>query len=103
LHKDNLSIQPLINFKTTPSYNLATLLDLLIKQKLKFTCNMAIKNTYDFIEKINNINIELRCKMISLDVKNLNTSISTFGALNILKNNFTLNNNFNQNEIYEVI
>lgn len=39
------------NFKTTPSYNLVKFLDLLIKQKLKFTNNILIKNTYDFIEK----------------------------------------------------
>jgi len=52
--------------------------------------------------KKNNINIEPGCKMISLDVKNVYTSIPKFDALNILKNKLTLNNDFNSNEIHKV-
>jgi len=41
--------------------------------------------------------------MISLDVKNVYTSIPKFDALNIFKNKLILNSDFNPNEIREII
>jgi hypothetical protein len=77
-------------------------LDNFIKRKLNTTTDNSIKNTYDFINKINKINIIPGCKMISLDVKNLYTSIPKIDALNILKYKLT-HSIFNNKEINEII
>ena len=76
LHKENQPICPLISFKTATSYSLAKYLDTFIKRKLITITDNSIKNTYDFIEKINKANIIPGCKMISSDVKNYYTSIT---------------------------
>jgi hypothetical protein len=103
LHKEKQPIRPLINFKTALSYSLAKYLDTFIKRKLITTTDNSIKNTYDFIEKINKVNIIPGCKMISLDVKNLYTSIPKFDALNILKDKLSQNSGLNTKEINEII
>jgi len=64
---------------------------------------MSIKTTYNFIEKINNVNNEPGCKMILFDVKHFYTSIHKFDALNILKNKLISKYNFNPNDIHEII
>ena len=103
LHKQGNPIRPLINFKTAPAYNLAKYIDSLIKEKLDMFTDTSIKNTYDFIEKINKIKIEPGYKMISLDVKNLYTSIPKHETVNFLKNKLIHSNKFNINEIHEII
>lgn len=105
LHKKDHPIRPLINFKTAPSYNLAKYLDSIIKEKLNIHNYTTILNTYDFIEKINNITIEpnYSYKMISLDVKNLYTSIPKQDAINILENKLSLSKKFNTISIQEII
>lgn len=65
-------------------------MDSLIKHQL-ITSDNSIRNTYVAKEKINNNNILPGCKMISLDLKNPNTSIPNFKVLKIFKNKFTYN------------
>lgn len=98
LHKSNHSIRLLINFKIAPSYNLA---NSLIKKKLNIVYYTFINDTYDFVEKINNINFKLGCKMISLDQRFPNNGPRTpkdpqvylrrFANLNIVNNLNTKN------------
>jgi len=96
-------MRPLINFRTALSYSLAKYLNTCIKRKLITTTDNSIKNTYDFIEKINKVNIIPGYKIISLDVKILYTSIPKLDALHILKDKFSYNSSFNNKEINEII
>lgn len=50
------SLSELINFKITPYY-LAQFFDIFIKRKLNTYTSNSIKNTNDFIHKINKISI----------------------------------------------
>lgn len=78
-------------------------LDSFIKCTLINCIDNAIKNTYDFINNINKINIVSECKMASLDIKIFYISIPKLKALIIPKNKLKYNNNFNNNGIKRFI
>lgn len=84
-------------------YTLARYLDTLIKQWLYIVTNSYIKNTYDFIKKMDKFKLDRGYNiMISLDVKNIYTSIPTLVELKFLKNKLTLSNKFSVNEIHSI-
>jgi hypothetical protein len=69
LNKNPTSIRQKVNWKNTPSYQLATQLSILIKQYVRLP-NTYINNTTHLISDLQNINIDQDTRICSFDVTN---------------------------------
>ena len=57
IHKPNIPIRPLVNFRNAPTYKLAKFLERTIKQNIKLNPDYSIRNNQDLISKIDKVNI----------------------------------------------
>jgi hypothetical protein len=80
IHKDGVPIRPIISAVNTYNYNLAKYLDKILKPLVKD--DFMIKDTFDFVNKISTITIDII--MASLDIKSLFTNIPTTETIEII-------------------
>lgn len=71
LHKKDYPIRPVVSFTSAPSYKLSKKLIEIINENTNFVAKFQIKNSYDLINKIQNIQLPNKTKLISFDVTNL--------------------------------
>ena len=74
IHKPDHPLRPIVSFCGSPTYNLASFYNNII------SCNVPppfsrVKNSFDFIDKIKNIQVPLSHKIISLDAVSLFTNV----------------------------
>ena len=65
--------------------------------------NHSIKNSIEFINKIQNINIKKSYKIASLDIVNLYTNIPVTETICLVKENLMNSHNLNSQQINEII
>lgn len=102
-HKDPLKMRPIISNCNSPLEKLAKWATTEWKQ-LKPPEGLYIKNSFDFIEKIQNLIIEEDELLVSFDVVSLYPSVPIAEALNLLQ--IWLNNaetNLNKRQVYHSI
>jgi hypothetical protein len=75
LHKENLPIRPVDNYKNAPTYYIAKFLAKWLKQNLNLPYKYNINNTIQCTESLTKLNILPTSKIITLDIINLYTNI----------------------------
>lgn len=101
IHKDNIPIRPIINFRQAPSYKLSSFLHKYIRDNVKLENNRSVINSADLVNQLKSININSSNRMASLDVKSMYTKIPVKEAIGLVKENL-LKNNVSLNETEEV-
>ena len=86
IHKPDAPIRPVVSFYTAPSYNLSKHLIKLLNYHAKFNFSFSIKNSFQLVEKIQNIQLPTNAKLASFDIKNLFPSVPPYETLKIIKN-----------------
>ena len=74
IHKDNSSVRPVVSMIDTPEYQLAKLLDVIIKPYIPHT--YRLKSNKQFLDRINNFQFDTNQKLVSFDVSSLFTNLS---------------------------
>jgi hypothetical protein len=85
LHKNPISIRPIINRCNSPAYKLATHLTHILKQYIHLPSPFNIKNTPHLINDLQNININKDIRLCSFDISNMYTNIPTNDMINIVR------------------
>ena len=75
LHKPNVPIRPVVSFVQSPSYKLAKFTKKIFCNVSKFIPKFGLKNSLQLIDKIKEIPVPHKAKLVSFDVKSLFTSI----------------------------
>ena len=96
IHKPNMPLRPIVDFRHSPTYNLAKYLSNLLK-KLTIEHPSSLVNSYQFIEKIKTRNIPDGYKMVSFDVTSLFTKVPMDVTLSYIFNLLTQNKQWNEN------
>jgi hypothetical protein len=84
LHKNPLSIRPIINWTHDPAYQLATRVAFFLKQSLNLPSTFNVKNTTDLISDLNEVKINQDTRICSFDIVNMYTNIPTDIISNII-------------------
>ena len=92
LHKTGLPIRPVVSFFSAPSYKVSKKLIDLIKNYTCFSSKFQIINSYDLVNKINNLRLPHNCKLLSFDVTNLFPSIPIKETITLVENLLSDNN-----------
>ncbi len=74
VHKDNIPLRPICDFRHAPSFQLAHFLNKILKP-ITNQNSYSFKNSYDFAQDIKDIQIPDTHILISLDVKSLFTNV----------------------------
>ena len=85
VHKDGLPIRPIISAIKTYNYGLAKYLDSIFKPLLEDN-TMMIKDTFDFVNRVSNLDLTKDKHLVSFDVESLFTNIPTKETIEILLN-----------------
>lgn len=75
IHKDNIPIRPVVSYIGAPAYNLAKHLNYILKDKIEFKPQFALKNSLDLIDRIKDLQLPNNAKLISLDVESLFSNV----------------------------
>lgn len=103
LHKQNWPIRPIVNNISCPSYYLNKKLNKILKEFYIFEKNFSIKNSYELVASIYDVQIPIGARFASLDIKNLYTNIPIAETINIIRQNFAHHKLLNYDEISEII
>ena len=85
IHKEEIPIRPIINYRNAPAHKLAKYPDKIIRQHTQIDNNIAVKNNTDLVTKIKDIHIPHNATLASFNVKNLCTNIPISETITILQ------------------
>ena len=85
IHKKNVPIRPLVNFKCAPTYNVSKLLASKLSNDLELEHVYNVKNRYEFVERVKNIDIDSNSRLVSFDIANLYTNIPISETVDLVK------------------
>jgi hypothetical protein len=100
LHKVEKSVRPIVNWKNSPGYKIATLVAKLLKDTIHLPYTYNILNSEKLINNLKEIKVQSNTKLCSLDIKNMYTNIPQQELLSIIheamKNNYTQSEHINE-------
>lgn len=103
IHKPDRKLRPVVSTINSASYKLSKFLANIMRRS--FRSNFALKNSVELIKKIKNTTLPVGYKLISFDVTNCFTNISTQLALKIIEQDFDTHikktNKYSKKRIYE--
>lgn len=91
IHKPNIPIRPVVNYTTAPAYKLSKFLASEISKTIDLEDKFTIKNSIELVDILKNTRITPSHRLLSLDIKNLYTSIPKNDTLSFLKEKLLLN------------
>lgn len=84
VHKKGTPIRPIISAMNTYNYNLAKWLEEILKQIVNQ--EYMLIDTFDFVNKVSQLNVKDHQKMVSFDVESLFTNIPTLPTIELILN-----------------
>lgn len=105
IHKENIPLRPVISQINSPSYHLAKFISNILNN-LNPELHYNVKNSFSFVEKIQQIKLPDGYVLLSLDVKSLFTNVSKEAVKDSLKkhwNSITVHTNIPQNIFLELV
>ncbi|XP_049832300.1 uncharacterized protein LOC126272991 [Schistocerca gregaria] len=102
-HKVNCPIRPIVNSRSSPTYKISKKLNEVLSNTFKFEETYSVKNSYELINCLKEIQIPDTARFASLDITNLYTNIPVKETIEIIKNNLLKHKNLALPEIYEFI
>ena len=84
IHKPNYPLRPIVSFCGSPTYNPASFYNSTISKNITPPISQ-VKNSFEFIEKIKNVQVPINYKIISLDAISLFTNVQIGIAIKGIK------------------
>ena len=84
VHKTNIPIRPIINWRNAPAYHLAKLVSDIITKEIPLPNTFNVKNTVQLIKDLQEISISECTHLASFDIKDMYTKIPTKNLPQIL-------------------
>lgn len=103
IHKPELAIRPIINFRTAPSYKLTKFLQSYLKNNYRYINSKCTESSISLANKLKDVKLNQTHRMLSLDVKNMFPSIPIDDTITLVHNNLTNNSNITDTECNEII
>lgn len=103
IHKPNNPIRPIVNFQNAPTYNICKYLNKKIKTSLVWNQTYSLQNTYELIDKIQNIQIPNKSIFISFDITNMYSNIPIAETLQILHKDLSENVLIDKQDIDDIM
>ncbi len=91
IHKKGVPMRPIVDYRYTPSHGLS----IFLKKMLHYIItghDPTLKNSYEFVDKVKNIQLEPMENMISYDVSSLFTNVPVKDTINIIMDRLTNTN-----------
>ncbi len=85
IHKPEMTIRPIIDFTTAPSYKVAKEVNYFLNKNIQIQNDHSIKNNIELVNKIESIDIPPTAKLASFDITNMYTNIPTQETIQITK------------------
>jgi len=85
IHKTNIPIRPIINWRNAPAYHLAKLISDTITKEIPLPNTFNVKNTVQLTQDLQEISISEHIHLASFDIKDMYTNIPTKTLPQILK------------------
>ena len=85
LHKADIPIRPVINYRTATAYKLARYLTKILDYYILLNNHFNVTNSTNLANDLTKLKIHENHRMISFDIKDLNVNMPTDETLNILK------------------
>jgi hypothetical protein len=92
IHKSDMPIRPVVNWKNAPAYKLSRLLTSKINQLSPLPYTFNVRNSVSLIRELKQTAITPTSRFASLDIKNMYPNIPTNETRQILQNILTANN-----------
>jgi hypothetical protein len=92
LHKEGNPIRPVVNWKNSPGYKLATHLTKILKETIQLPNAFNIQNTTTLMHNLKQHHPQTHTKICSFDIKDMYTSIPQKELTTIISNTLSLNN-----------
>jgi hypothetical protein len=92
IHKNNIPIRPVINWRQAPAYKLAKLLTHLIQTHIPLLNTFNVKNSIHLINDLKEIQYQQGIQLVSLDIENMYPSIPTEELKHVIKSTCTKQN-----------
>lgn len=103
IHKDNIPIRPIINFRSAPSYKVSQFLQKYLKENYTFSNNRSIISSTEFAHKVSQSRLKNTHRMMSLDVINMFTNIPLQDTVALIESNLNNNENISREEVTEIL
>lgn len=103
VHKPNVPIRPLVNYTSAPSYKLAKKLETILKNNIILEHNHSVKNSFELINSIQNLEVKPHQLLASFDVVNLYTNVPVAHTIALVKDNLETHSNMLPEAINECI
>jgi len=84
IHKKDVPLRPVVNYRSAPTYRLAKFLLQQFNMLIDIPETHTIKNSIDFVQKINSVAIDPNDILISLDITSMYSNILIQDCLNAL-------------------
>lgn len=84
IHKANIPMRPIINYKTAPSYKLSKYLKTILKDTIDLENKHTIDNTMHLVNRLDDVEITENTRLVSFDIKDLYPSIPVTDTINII-------------------
>src|SRR5436190_10859277 len=99
VHKDNVPVRPIVNYQNAPAYYVCKYLNKVIKSNINFPKSYSIKNSYELIDHIKDLNISNNATFVSFDIVNMYSNIPVGETIKILESNLNNFSNLSKIEI----
>lgn len=103
IHKTNMPIRPLVNFISSPTYNISKRLEYIIKNQVILENSRSLRNSIELIQRINSAQPSRNYILASFDIVNLYTNVPVNETIKILHRNLTKNSTLTPSAINELI
>lgn len=103
VHKEGTPIRPLVDYTSAPTYKLAQKLESILSQQIVLHNNYSLINTYDFINKAKNVQVNPHDLLVSFDIVNLFTNVPVDQTLDIVKDHLNKDSNLLPEAITELL
>ena len=96
IHKSDVPLRPIVDFRDSPTYNIANYLNKLLKSETK-KFPSTLKNSIQFAKELKHIRIPPKHIMVSFDVKFLFTQVPIGPTLKYIEERLKISNTWKEN------
>lgn len=101
IHKVNIPIRPIVNYRNAPAYKLAGFLQKLLKRNINLKNNRTVQNSKQFVAEVHKLKVNKDSKMASMDIVCMYTNLPVAEAIEAVKENLK-ENKFSDDENNEI-
>lgn len=101
IHKQDIPIRPIVNFRNAPGYKISNFLQSYLKENINLDSENIISSSKQMVDKLKELKINKDTRFMSIDCINMYTNIPVKDTIKIVKTKL-IENNVSLNEVKEV-